>query len=291
MRIFNKDTIEEDYKPNFHYQISNQLNKKDPINIESNYRAFIPYSLKDFKDKNYNQSLKLPRSLGSNVGSEIWNEKFDKRKNLINFSESYKVIPSKKPKFTPMEEKDQINLNKLKMSKISISKEFCSNLPSLKERKTNKYNHYNYSKIVDNKVYEEEIHKYENIKLNKRKEKILNQKMNSTNNNFDKNWRETQHNLYFKNLSNNLKMKDFNDGEDKIDNNNEEYGDNYSNYDNNVDDYNNDNNFNNKNNHDDPYLRNNIVNTVNTEDSNKSKFVDDLNSKKTKNSHFTFNAY
>lgn len=178
---------------------------------------------------------------------------------MINFSESYKVIPTNKPKFTPLEEKEQNNINKLKTSRIAISKEFCDSLPSLKNRKIKKYNHYNYSKIVDNNVYEEERNKYENAKFNINKVKNSSEKFNVTNNNFDKNWRETQHNIYFNKISNSLNKQ------------------------------------NNKNNQFHKYNYEESVNLnldiVNTEDSIKSKFIeDDYNSKKTKNSNFTFNV-
>lgn len=110
LRIFKKISLtSSDQKPNFQYQIDNSLKPKK--SKESNFYGYTPYNITSFKAK-FEGKVVLPRSLGSNVGSDEWNKQFGLRSKLKEFSDKYKTIKIKR------ESQIQINNMKKKSSKF-----------------------------------------------------------------------------------------------------------------------------------------------------------------------------
>lgn len=148
MILFKKQdkNLNKDQRPNFQYQISKSLNKNKQKSIDTYYRQFKPFTLDDFKSKNFNQPVKLAKGLGSNIGSEEWIKNNNKREKLKEFAMKYKV-KAKNHKLSPEENQREILFKNIKCSKLNKSKEFDKKLPPLNERKSKDYNYY--SDLID----------------------------------------------------------------------------------------------------------------------------------------------
>lgn len=71
---------------------SNQYSTK---NMLQNY-GYKPYSLQEYYQKELNKPVKLSTSLGSNVGSETWEEKNKSRLKMLNYAKMVVGLEKKK---------------------------------------------------------------------------------------------------------------------------------------------------------------------------------------------------